>query len=68
MKIVTTFNNYFAEIVYTFLNLFKWPGNVTSLANDFDIIDCIVLKFDNHSSIKMVKKEFRRSVIFIEKP
>lgn len=68
MKIVTTFNNYFAEIVYTFRNLFKWPGNVTSLANDFDIIDCIVLMFYNHSSIKMVKKEFRRSVIFIEKP
>ena len=51
MKIATTFNDGFAGIVPS-LNLLKWPGNVTTLANSLDIIDTIVLKFHNQSSIK----------------
>ena len=47
MKIGTTFNNYFAEIVSS-LNLYKLRGNVTSLANNIDIVDSIVLNFHNH--------------------
>ena len=38
-KIATTFSDYFAEILPS-LNLFKWQGNVKSLANNRDIIDC----------------------------
>ena len=47
MKIGTTFNDYFAEIVSS-LNLYKLRGNVTGLANNIDIVDIIVLKFHNH--------------------
>ena len=43
-KITTTFNDYFEEIILS-LNLFKWPGNVTSLADNLAIVDNIVLKF-----------------------
>ena len=50
-KIATTFNDYFPEIIPS-LNLFKWPGNVKSLASNRDIIDSIVLKFHDHPSIK----------------
>ena len=59
MKIATTFNDYFAEVLNS-LNLFKWPGNITNLANNVDIIDSIVLTFCNHPSIKMIKNKFRK--------
>ena len=59
MKIATTFNDYFAEVLNS-LNLFKWPGNITNLANNVDIIDSIVLTFFNHPSIKMIKNKFRK--------
>ena len=54
-KIVTTFNDYFSEIVPS-LNLFKWPGNVKSLASNRDIID--------HPSIKMIKNKFTKIAKF----
>ena len=44
MKTATTFNDYFAEIVVS-INLFKRPENATSLPNNLDITDSIVLKF-----------------------
>ena len=50
MKIATTLNYYFAEIILS-LNLFKWPWDDTSLANNRDITDSIALKFHNHSKI-----------------
>ena len=67
MKIVTTFNDNFAEVA-PFSNLFKWSGNVTSLANNIDTIVSIVLKFHNHPKIKMIKKNLERSLNFQEKP
>ena len=67
MKILTTFNDNFAEIAPS-LNLFKWSGNVTSLANNIDTIDSIVLKFHNHPRIKMIQKNLERSINFQEKP
>ena len=67
MKIVTTFNDNFAEVA-PFLNLFKWSGNVTSLANNIDTTDSIVLKFHNHPRIKMIKTNLERSLNFQEKP
>ena len=54
---MTTFNDYSAEIIHS-LDLFKWPGNVKSLANNRDIVDSIVLQFYNHSSIKTIKIKF----------
>ena len=59
MKTATTFNDYFEEIVPS-LNLFEWPGNFTSLANNLDTTDSIVLKFSNHPRIKMIKNKFRK--------
>ena len=43
-----------------FLNLLKWPGHVRSLANYLDIIDSIIMKFHNHTRIKMIKNKFRK--------
>ena len=54
-KIATTFNDYFPEIRPS-LNLFKWPGNVKSLASNRDIID--------HPSIKMIKNKFTKIAKF----
>ena len=62
-KIATTFNDYFSEIVPS-LNPFKWPRNVKSLANNSDIIDSIVLKFNDHRSIKMIKNKFTKIAKF----
>lgn len=42
MKIATTFNDLFPEIIPS-LNDFKCPENVTSLVNNLGIIDNIVL-------------------------
>ena len=67
MKIATTFIDYFVEIGPS-LNLFKWSGNVTSLANNIDTTDSIVLKFHNHPRIKMIKTNLERSLNFQEKP
>ena len=64
---MTTFIDYFAEIGPS-LNLFKWSGNVTSLANNIDTTDSIVLKFHNHPRIKMIKTNLERSLNFQEKP
>ena len=66
MKIATTFNDYFAELIPS-LNLFRWLGNVTSLAKNLDIIHSMVLKFHNHPSIKMIKNKFRRITKFSRK-
>ena len=44
MKTATTFSDYFAEIIVS-INLFKRPENTTSLPNNLDITDSIVLKF-----------------------
>ena len=63
MKIAITFKDYFTETV-TSLNLFKWKGNTTSLANNLDIIDSIVLKFHSHPSIKTIKNKFRKITKF----
>ena len=49
------------------LNPFKWPGNVTRLANNLDIIGSIVIKIDNYSSIKMIKNKFRKITKILEK-
>ena len=62
-KIATTLNDYFAEIIPS-LNLFKWPGNFRSFANNCDATDSIVLKFHNQPSIKMIKNKFRKIAKF----
>ena len=64
INIATNFNDYFAETVIS-LNLFKWTGNVTSLANNFDIIDSIVLNLHCHCSIKAIKNKFRKTTNFL---
>ena len=46
------------------LNLFKWPGDVKSLANNCDIIDSIVLKFPDDPIIKIVKSKFTKIAKF----
>ena len=40
MKIATSFNYYFAEILPS-LSVFKWPKNITSFLDNLDIIDSI---------------------------
>ena len=54
---MSAFDDYLPKIVAS-LNIFKWLGNVKSLANNRDIIDSIVLKFHDHPSIKMIKNKF----------
>ena len=56
-KIATTFNDYFSEIVPP-LNLFKWLGNVQSLANNRDITGSIALNFHDHPSTKIIRSKF----------
>ena len=63
-RIVTTFNDYFAETV-PYLNLFKWLGNAESLTSNLDIIDSIVLRFHIHPSIKMIKNKFKKFAKFL---
>ena len=53
-------NRKIAAKTVPFLNLLKWPGHVRSLANYLDIIDSIIMKFHNHTRIKMIKKKFRK--------
>ena len=50
-----TFRNHFKEIIPS-INTSKWPGNVKSLVNHVYFIDRILLKFYNHSSIKIILK------------
>lgn len=46
------------------LNLFEWPLNVTNVTNNLEIIDSIVRKFHNQTSIKMIKNKLIRFTKF----
>ena len=39
-------------------------NDATSLANNLDVIDSIVLKLHNHPRIKMIKNKFRKITKF----
>ena len=52
-KITMAFRDHFAEIIPS-INTFKWTWNVKGLVNHVYIIDRTLLKFYNHSSIKMI--------------
>ena len=57
---MTTLNDYFAEII-PFLNLFKWPEYVTSLANNLDI----VLKFVKFSFRQVTLVDVRKGIVSV---
>ena len=65
MKIAATFNDLFAEIIHS-LNCIKCPENVTSLVNNLDIIDNIVVN-PKKSGVNLIPPVVFPKLYFLER-
>ena len=68
--IADTFNEYFGSIVES-LDLYKWESEITDLGlNDSnrDYLDITIRKYEKHSSIQIIKLNFRISKRFSFEP
>ena len=57
-NVASTFNKHFGSITDS-LNLFSWPED-TSMSSRNDTINSIIKKFACHTSIKAIKKKFKK--------
>ena len=61
-QLASQFNEYFGQIIDS-LELYDYPcNNIDGLVND---IDCVMLKFTSHLSIKNIKQNFTVNEKFI---
>ena len=70
INIADTFNEYFGSIVES-LDLYKWESEITDLGfNDSnqDYLDITICKYKKHTSIQMIKQNFRISKNFSLEP
>ena len=61
-EVACTFNEYFGSIIEK-LNLFTWPEPPLTEGNQINMIDKIILKYNSHPSIKMLKRHFDNSSV-----